>query len=190
MIRRFAVLASLMLMAACQVQDSSVPTLQLDGAPIRFSAATVDVVEAYRSPMQEPNVEHLFPTPPADALKQWANQRLQAAGGEGRLEFAIEDASVVTVDLPKTPGFKGAFTTDQDKRYDARLTATARLYVPQSSLAAAEASVTVTRSSTIREKATIAERDRLFQKMTDELMRSFNSEMEGRLRANFANYIQ
>src|SRR3546814_13039922 len=41
------------------------------------------VIDAYRSPGTAPNVEHLFPSPPATAMARWASDRLEAVGTTG-----------------------------------------------------------------------------------------------------------
>ena len=90
--------------------------------PIRLSVDEVEIINAYQSALQDPYVEHRFPTPPGAAARRWAEDRLIASGGQGaRAVFTILDASVVESRLEPTTGVKGFFTKDQSERYDATL---------------------------------------------------------------------
>ena len=40
--------------------------------PIKLNVAKINVEVQYKPTLRKPNVEHLFPTPPAEAIKQWA----------------------------------------------------------------------------------------------------------------------
>src|SRR3546814_2994630 len=64
------------------------------------------VIDAYRSPGTAPNVEHLFPSPPATAMARWASDRLEAVGTNGSAIFTILRADVVEVLLERTTGIK------------------------------------------------------------------------------------
>jgi hypothetical protein len=157
---------------------------------IRLAVSEIHVVEQYQPPLRTPNVEHMFPTPPAAAVKQWANDRLKASGTQGLMEITIEDASVKEIELPKTKGLRGLFTDDQSERYDAKLRVTMRVYDGEHTIAMAEGDVNVIRSRSINEKATINDRERLFNDLTKELMMQFNTEAEARLRQYFATLLR
>ena len=101
-----------------------------DKPPIRLDVARIDIVEAYRSPLKAPNVEHLFPLRPAHAARQWAQDRLRPGGEEGWAEAVIRDASATETALQRTEGIRGAFTTDQAERYDAVIAIEVRIFDP------------------------------------------------------------
>lgn len=180
-------------LTACQeapVRQSIMPAMSFSGkAPIRVNVAQVNVVEQYRSPMQAPNVEHQFTLTPAIAIKQWAGQRLVASGRQGSFELTIEDASVRESILPKKGGVTGFFTDQQDARYDARMRAVLRLYDGMNTISVSEGDVTITRMRTINEKATLAEREQMFNDMVAEMMTQFDLEAEARLRQYFAAHL-
>ncbi len=88
---------------------------------IALNVANIDIVDQYRPPQAKPNVDHLVPIPPIRAVHDWATGRLRAVGTGGSVQVIILDASIVEVQLPKTQGIKGWFTTDQSQRYDGRI---------------------------------------------------------------------
>jgi hypothetical protein len=112
-----------------------------------------------------------------------------AMGGPRRAVVTIRDASVQEVPLARTGGVKGAFTTDQTERYDARVAADIAIFEPdgrRSAYALAEA----TRSTTVPEDATLAEREQIWFQLTEQLMRDFDDEMERQVRGNLSGYIR
>ena len=59
-----------------QFRFNHLPTIKLD-------VAKVEILEKYQSPLQAPNVEHKLPLAPAMAMRNWAEDRLRAAGTSG-----------------------------------------------------------------------------------------------------------
>lgn len=161
-------------------------------APININVAEIKIVEGYRSPMRKPNVEQEFPTAPANAVKSWVNHRLRATGTSGVLEVTINDAAVKETPLKKTEGVKGLFTDDQDARYDAHLAVTFRAYSGATGRAMSDASgsVEITRFQTINEKATVTERQQMYDRMTKDIMASFDTEAQNRLRQYFGAFLK
>lgn len=185
--------AAALLLAACEQAPKPVPLTPIDfthKTPISLAVSEIRVVENYRAPLQSPNVEHLFPTPPSEAVKMWSNQRLRAAGASGLLEITLEDASVIEQPLPKTDGVRGFFTDDQSDRYDARIKATIRLYTGERAIANAEGSINLVRSRSINEKASVADRERFYHQMVLDMMQQFDAEAETRFRQYFSPYIR
>ncbi len=158
----------------------------------RLSVNEIRVVNHYQSPMKRPNVEQEFPVAPASAVSTWVSKRLRANPGsnQGILEVTIHDASVLEQALPKTEGFKGLITDDQDARYTAKLVVSFKHYPQGSTAANATGDVTVSRSRTINERATVSEREAIFHQMTNALMTDFDREANSRLRQYFAAYIR
>ena len=185
--------AAALMLAACEQAPQAVPLAPIDftqKTPISLAVSEIRVVENYRAPLTSPNVEHLFPVPPAQAVKTWANQRLRAAGTSGLLEITLEDASVIEKPLPKTEGMRGFFTDDQSDRYDARMKATIRLYTGERAIANAEGSINLVRARSINEKATVVERERFYNQIVLDMMQQFDAEAETRFRQYFSPYIR
>lgn len=191
--KRFLLALTTLTLIGCQ-QAPTPQTLQplsfASMPKIRIAAAEIRVVEQYEPPLKAPNVEHMFPNPPTKAVNQWVADRLQAAGTSGLLEVSIEDASVVEVPLPKTDGVRGFFTDDQSERYDAKLRVTFRMYDGLKAASIAAGDVNVVHARSINEKATIQDRERLFDEMMKEMMMQFNSESENRLRQYFNAFLR
>ncbi len=191
--KRFLALA-LTALALASCQDAPAPSSPAgisfgNKAPLRLSVAQINVVENYRPTMAAPFVDHTLPTPPIMAIKQWAGQRFVAAGGQGSLEIAVEDASVKETPLAKKDGLTGFFTDDQEARYDGHIKLTLRLYDGVNTISVAEANAEVSRWRTINEKATVAQREAMFNGMLQEMMLQLDSESEARIRQYFGRFI-
>lgn len=158
--------------------------------PFRFTVAGIRVDRNYQSPLFRPNVEHEFPTTPTQAVNIWAHDRLQALGGNGIVIISVNDASVREIIPPEETGVAGWFSGDSDARYDARLVVTFHLYDGTNALAVADASVTVTRSRTLRSSATAAEREQFYALLIHDVMQDFNAQATRQLRQYFISYLR
>lgn len=184
------------LLSACaQAPEAFKPTpfaFESIASPLTINAHEIRVLNHYQSTGASAHVEQQFPVPPAAAIGTWAAKRLRANSGsnQGILEVTIHDASAVAQALPKTEGLKGLITDDQEARYTVKLAVTFKYYPAGSNAARATGDVTVSRSRTINERATVSEREAIFHQMTDTLMNEFDREANARLRHYFAAYIQ
>jgi hypothetical protein len=158
--------------------------------PMRVDVAAVDIERQFRPTLRAPNVEHLFPIPPERAMENWARDRLQAVGtGARRLRVRIIDAEVREVELPRTGGVRGAFTTDQAQRYDAAVEMSLDLMGERGF---AERSVTAkaVRSRSVPENITPNQRETVWYELTKEVMADLDVELERQIRNNFGFYVQ
>ena len=122
----FAALFLSLSLTACEkpLPEVSYPQLRFNHLPaIKLDVAKIEILEKYQSPLQAPNVEHKLPLAPAAAMRNWAEDRLHAAGTSGVARFIIIAASVKAEALAKKKGLKAAFTIDQSTRYRAQLSA-------------------------------------------------------------------
>jgi len=152
--------------------------------PIAFYVSNIDIVDEYKSPMHEPNVEHLVPISPVEAMHIWVKDRIRSVGADKTLQIIIKDASIISSPV-KTPG---GDTDDRIRRYDARLDVEMRIYGTD---AMSEASIDVisTQSNTIPESASVAERKAVYKQMMFDLMDSMNAELEKQIFKYFTRYI-
>ena len=107
-------------LVACEtpVQVETLPDLTFAHLkPIKLNVAKLEVVSQYQATLTAPYVEHLFPTPPVKALKQWAKDRFRAVGRSGTARLVILDATAIEVQLQKKTGLKASFTKQQSQRY-------------------------------------------------------------------------
>ena len=167
-------------LAACEsaVQPQRFPEITFaHKAPIALDVAAIEIADTYRPPMAAPNVDHLAPTPPANAVRQWAADRLKAVGQSGVARLVIIDGSLTETPLAGKGGVVGAFTTEQSERYEGAVEAKLEIDDPRygrTGFAAARA----TRSSTIAENATLTERETLWFDLVETMMRDFDAEMQ------------
>ena len=189
MLKRLIFFLPLWLLCACQHPGPPAPSEPnfTRYQPIYIDVASIDLVEEYESPMQPPNVEHLIPYSPADAMKIWIKDRLRAVGSDKNLQIMIKDASVISTPLQSPDALFPSL--NHINRYDAKLTIEMRIYGSSDALSLANIDVTATRSVNIAEKASLAERKAAFNKMIFDLMESANAELEKNIYKYFGNYI-
>lgn len=155
--------------------------------PIKLNVAKFEVVSQYQASLRPPNVEHLFPTPPVKALKQWAKDRFRTVGRSGTARLVILNATAIEVQLQRKTGLTATFTKQQSQRYD--MTVQARLEVTNGE-ASGHTIAQATRFSTIREDASINKRERLWFELTDALVRDFDKVMEENIRKHLAAWLR
>ena len=160
-----------------------------DKPPIRLDVARIDIVEAYRSPLKAPNVEHLFPVRPSHAARQWARDRLRPGGDKGWAEAVISDASATETALQRTEGIRGAFTTDQTERYDVVMTVAVRIF-DSAGKELANASATARHSRTVAEDATLNDRERAWYRMTAAMIRALDRTLEREMRKSLGAFLK
>jgi hypothetical protein len=157
--------------------------------PIYLNVTSIEMVEEYKSPMSNPNVEHLLPYSPAEAMRIWVRDRLRAIGNDRTLQVIIKDGSVTVTQLPVGGGFMGFFKSSQDKRYDAKLAVELRIFGGESALAEANVVVNAKHSITLGENASVYERDVAFREMIAEMMEGVNAELEKNIFKYMGNHI-
>jgi len=188
-----AALALVGMLAACESAPPrpTYPDIHFTSTPpIRLAVGGVDIRSEFKPTFRSPNVEHLFPVPPARAAENWAHDRLQASGsGTQRARFTIQDASVTETELPKKTGLTATFTKEPAEQYDATLACMVEIVddhgVPLRSVA-----VKVTRSHTVLEGITPNERDQAWYDMTKTLMADFDQQMSAEISAHFGGFFQ
>lgn len=189
--RLFLSMAAAGLAAGCARPD---PTLRFADltftgrAPIRLDAATVEVVDAYRMPLADPNVEHRAPLAPSGAAERWARDVLQAAGRQGRAVFTVDTGSLVESRLQTTGGVTGWFTVDQAERYDATIAGRLELFGGDGRrLGSAQAEAS--RYQTIAENASLNDRQRLWYSLVEATAKDFAGAIERAIRERLSPYV-
>ncbi|MBP2232641.1 hypothetical protein J2847_005972 [Azospirillum agricola] len=194
--RRLVLAAGLAVLAlsACQSTPPRPAPRPIDFSnfgPIVLNAGRVDVVNAYR-PLGGNHVEDRSAVPPAEAVRRWAAERLQAAGGPGRVSVVIKDAGIVEVPLPRTQGVKGYFTTDQAQRYDGRLEVEVSGEAPDATGAVFRGmtKATVTYSTTVPENIALADREATFLDITRRMVEDLNARLDAGIRRDLAPMVR
>jgi hypothetical protein len=96
------------LLAACggQPVPTTFPPLRWDYLPrLRLNVASLTIEDAWTPNPNSRERGFLAPTPPLQALRQMAEDRLAAVGTAGKAEFVIDDASIVE----QGPNYVGTF---------------------------------------------------------------------------------
>jgi len=173
--RHFLGVSAVGLVSACAGNRDPAPTFpafSFKERPILLNVAEVTVDNRY-TPLGEGHLEVDFDVPPAQALTDWAGDRLQAAGTSGQAGVLITEASAIQQSLATAGGISGAFQTDQAWRITVRLAAE---IVAQSAdgLNTARASAQVERSTTLPEDVTFTERRQAYYTLTGDAVREFD----------------
>lgn len=168
-----AVVAALCAVPGCSTQTVSgkpLSELTFDTVqPLYVSAAHVNIVNNYNPSADPQDVSSRLPTPPDIAVRRWAERRLQPAGGFGVLNFAIDSVTVREAhNAPQTTmqrwSGQGAST-----RYDVAL----RLSMAKESdarMGNSRHAMTVTRTVTIPDNWSIAQREHELQTFVETLV--------------------
>jgi hypothetical protein len=188
--RRLRLVLLGILLAGCANYDSfEPPPLDYsDRTPLRFAVDSVAVQSAYIPPGQAPHVEHTLILSPEEALRRLLEQRLQAAGGAGRLQAVIVDASVEDETLQTETGVRGWLTT----KPAARLTSRVKVRVDRlddSGLVTKSVTTAATRSRSVPEGATFVERQRIAYELVTELVDDLDAALLAGLRESFGEVI-
>lgn len=190
-LRRLAPLFVAFALAGCATEPpgSSFAELRYTHLPrIDLKAASLEVAELYRPPGKAPNVEHRFPTSPAAAAARWARDRLHPVGGTDLIRVSILNGSVIEVPLKRTNGLRGVFTNDQAERYDGTLHVRIEMLAPDGrQLAMVESRAT--RSRSVAEDITLAEREKVWFRLTEDMMNDINRSLESQIRKYFTRWL-
>jgi hypothetical protein len=154
-------------------------------APISFDVAKIEVVQQYQPPQVAPNVDHLTPVPPSDAIRRWANERVRAMGTSGTMRVIIKDASITETHLAGTTGVRGAFTTDQSERYDGRLSVDLVVEVPSRRFQG-YTGATVARTISVPENVSLQGRDDAWHNLVERMMADLNAKLEEGIDGNLS----
>ncbi|NYZ17858.1 hypothetical protein HL658_35400 [Azospirillum sp. RWY-5-1] len=185
-----AAVAALVL-TACQSAPPRPPVRPVNFAnfaPIVLNVATVDVVDQRRAGGAA-SVDGRIPVPPAEAVRRWAAERLQAGGLQGRVRVVIKDATVVETQLPRTGGVQGFFTTQQAQRYDGRIEVEVTGEVPGDTAFRGFTRAAVTTSTTVPENITLADREATLQEMTRSMAEDLNARLDAGIRKDLAGIV-
>lgn len=157
-------------------------------APIVLDVARVDVVDNSRRPPS--SADGIIPEPPAQGVRRWAQTRLQAAGGDGSVRVTIKEASIIETQLPKTGGLKGAFTTDQTVRYDARATVEITADKPSADAFRGATQASATRYVTLPENVSLAGREAALQNLSARLLEDLNARLDAGIRKELSRLVK
>ena len=185
-----AMLVGAAMLAACDtpVPSRSFPDISFTHkTPYNLDVATIEVEQQSAPAPGKGTVVHELPVSLTAVAEKWARQRLKAVGQSGVAVVKIEKASVIEERLKKTEGIRGAFTTDQTERYSGELQMSVSIADNRGQATAQAGS---SRTRTIAEDATLAEREKLWFDMVETLARSMDAEMDRQIPAHLSSYLR
>ncbi len=184
---------AVLLLAACTEPPPPTRFPQLTYAhhgSFALDVSEIEVVDAYQSPLRPPNVEHLMPVTPAAVARQWADDRLRAAGSSGRRAvFTIDNAAVTETTLRRQSGIRGALTVDQSERYDATLAVRLEIFdIAGRRVGTVDANAE--RSRSVPEDITLAAREKIWFSITESLANDLNAELDRAIPQFLGQYLR
>jgi len=177
-------------LAACagDKPPPKVPPLDFTKLPeIRLDVADLQVIPAYAQTQRRPHVEHLFPTPPQDALERWAREKILAAGSTRRAMVVIREASVIEVPLKTKRGLTGALTKEPSERYEAVMEVELEIRDDRGERIG-WATTRTSRERTVQEGITEPERKVFWQELTGQLVEDMAQAMARRIDESLSQY--
>ena len=101
----------------------------------------------------------------------------------------IRQATATETRLSVQKGIKGAFTTDQAWRYDARIEIVIEAVDANRKLVAAAGAI-AQQSRTVPEDASLSEREDVWFALTEKLMAEFDQTFEAQIRKDLVKFIR
>jgi len=160
-----------------------------DKPPMPLAVGSIQVQITFQPSFKPPEVEHLFPVPPARAMEAWSRDRLRITGGPGSARVTIRNAMVTETSLPKTGGITGAVTKEPSERYDATLEMSVEI-LDDRGFALRTVTGRASRSQSVLEGITPNDRDKAQYEMTRAVMADLDQTLETEIRNNFGTYLQ
>ena len=185
-------LLSLTITGACvgPVQQSKFPDISFAHLPpIGLNVARIEVENLYVMPTTEPHIEHKLPISLAATATNWGRDRLKAAGKSGVVRVIIRRASFIEVPLKRSPGLKGVFTRDQSQRYDAVIDILIELRDASGKIRVTAESV-ASRSRSVSEDISLAETEKIWFQMIEELMSDLNKSLVRQINKHMRAWIK
>jgi len=157
--------------------------------PIEFDVAEIKIDTPYREPIDPPHVGEQFPVSPSRAARNWAEDRLRAVGRRGTLTVTILESSAIEEQLESSGGLTGLLTMEQSEKYLVVVSMEFRALDPVGPRAAT-ATARTRKSTTVREDATLDEREEIWYLLTKDTMAAFDEAMERQIRTTLGNFLR
>jgi hypothetical protein len=177
-----AALVALVPLAACTTTSTG-PSRPVDFTfsymePISLNVGAVQVLDA-----SDPNAPKMSRVSPSQALQSYARRRLKAVGGEGTLNFVIQQASVSAAESQGTGDWTEAFQLSKPMEY----TVTMRVGLDlegRTTRPNIRSAYTLERKKTLPAGASLADRDRELNKLIETMVRDMDQAVQTGLANN------
>ena len=174
---RLPLLAMALALAACSTPPhrQEFPEITFQHLqPFRLDVAQVRIVEAYQ-PDPGNDVGNQFPEAPMKVARQWAEDRLVAAGSQGEAVYTIALAKALDTPLRRSQGMSAMTHKDQSDRYDLWITVNLEV---RSGGRSGTVTAQAARSQTVIEDMTLNQREGVLFNLLDVTMKDVNAQME------------
>lgn len=179
----------MLVLAACSSQSTPPPVAvnQILAPKIALDVRIISLAD--RSGLQPSdlpyNGNHFSPTI-ADAIKQWASDRLQANGQTGQAIVLVKKASLSAQPLPVKDGISGWFTREQAIKYIGHAEVSIEAN-GKNGFAVTDASAT--RAVTLPENPTDKEKQAAYMLLLNGLMKDVGENLESGIHEHMSNFI-
>lgn len=189
--RILTALFALIIVAACQTSaPARLGKPQFSGPAFLLRAGDIELTKTAPSPATDVQGRYQFPTRLDSGMEQWSQDRIKLVGGQNRIVLELLESSVTEELLPTTKGFAGIFKNEQSSRYVGRLKVLLKLYTPDRISAHAGVESEVSRSITLPEGASVAERQQAFNDLVISMLQHIDSDMSQRIPQHLAEFIE
>jgi len=180
----FGLLISL---AACSSEPlPPVPSSHTLPPKIVLDVQSINLADRSQQPPNSPYLTNHFTPTINDAIKQWAMDRLQAAGQTGQAIVLIKDASLTAQPLAMKDGMDSWFTRQQGVKYVARAEVSVEANGREGF---ATADAVATRAVTLPENPTPMERQEAYYSLLNGLMKDLGQNLDGAIQTHMSNFI-
>ncbi len=180
--------ALLILLAACASEPTAPGTFSRVLSPkIAMDVKIISLADrSGAQPLTSPYKTNKFSPTIAEAVKQWAVDRLQANGKVGQAIIIVKNASLTVQSLPVKDGVEGWFTRDQSLKYTGRAEVTVEA---NGSGGFAVADASATRSVTLPEDPTEQEKQDAYATLLNGLMKDLGENLEQGIREHMGRFL-
>lgn len=187
--RTIACLGLALTLAACSSGQTE-PTVSLEKSLVPKIVMDVRKISlADRSgpiPLDSPYRNNTFSPTISDAVKDWASDHLEANGKDGQAIILIKKASLSTMPMPMKDGIDSWFTRQQAIKYVARVDVSIEANGP-SGFAVADADAS--RSISLPEDPTEAERQDAYMTLLNGLMRDLEENLQSGIYVHMSKFL-
>lgn len=184
-------LSAALLLSACEVDPPITATQQLTFAnmpAISLNVGHIEIVDESEPTGRPPHIEHDMPVAPSVAIHRWVQDRIKPIGTSNIVRIIIRKAEALEEPLPTDHGVMGIFKSEQVSRIRIAVDVSVQ-WLDDRSFVRADASATSLRFRTLPEGLKLNERDQILYELVEETMKSFDREIEPRIRNNLGPII-
>ncbi|MTI11225.1 hypothetical protein [Curvivirga aplysinae] len=191
MIRSLFVLGIVTIVTACStnVERHNFPDLTFTHLQrINLDVASIEVVQAYQPPLQQPHIEHETPISMLATTATWAEDVFKSVGQSGSAKIIISEASIVEEALSNNNSITSTFTTEQSEKYTSKLTV--EIQIQDAFGGSATTNSSVSRSITVAEDISLTGRERVWFDLIEDTINDMNLKIRDGIGKYLKDYLR